>query len=271
MSRKNRQLRRQTQFQRQDQTQRPEENPSFRPNENRTVPPHATVASSATASLSPDPETLPPWLPAGDSWNDLPAAVRQAVPKILVPAYRQFVLQAPDELQRSVGLSLVHLLWLELCDQQNLVEVVANPHGLAATLHRPEEMIDRHLSLIAAKSQTSELLVKIRLVNDALARSTLPLIPLTPDVAPMTELEKQPPVEQLPLPVAGDRPNFHLNENETVPRDALTPDAAPMSELEKQPLMEQLPCHATDVCPNFLSSDNETIPSSPTAEAHAHV
>ena len=83
---------------------------------------HARPRSAAAR-----PRRLPPWLPVGDRWNDLPEAIRQAVPRILVPAYRQFVLDAPDELQRSIGLTLVHLLWLEVCDQMHLVEVVADP------------------------------------------------------------------------------------------------------------------------------------------------
>ena len=100
-----------------------------------------TKRRNKTASASPPPpsrEVLPPWLPVGQRWNDLPEAVRQAVPRILVPAYRQFVLDAPDELQRSIGLTLVHLLWLEVCDQMHLVEVVADPTSLAATLNSPQ-------------------------------------------------------------------------------------------------------------------------------------
>ncbi len=41
-------------------------------------------------------EAPPPWLPTGDRWNDLPEPIRQAVPRILAPAYRQFVLDARD-------------------------------------------------------------------------------------------------------------------------------------------------------------------------------
>jgi hypothetical protein len=136
------------------------------------------IPSSSAIAPPPDRDLLPPWLPVGDRWDDLPEAVRQAVPRILVPAYRQFVLDAPDELQRSVGLTLVHLLWLEVCDQLRLVEVVGDPTSLAATLNNPESMIDRHLNLVAAKSQTAELLVKLRLVNEALARSIAPQRPL---------------------------------------------------------------------------------------------
>jgi hypothetical protein len=141
--------------------------------------PKRKPASPSPNGLAAD-DTLPPWLPVGDRWQNLPAAIRQAVPRVLVPAYRQFVLEAPDELQRSIGLTLVHLIWLEVCDQARLSEVVADPTCLAAVLNDPEKMIDRHLGLVAAKSQTSELLIKLRLVNEALARSAAPAPPGLP-------------------------------------------------------------------------------------------
>jgi hypothetical protein len=137
----------------------------------------------------PAAETLPPWLPTGERWESLPQNLRQAVLRLLTPAYRQFVLDAPDELQRSIGLTLVHLLWLELCSQARLGDVVAAPTCLAAVLNDPEEMIGRYLNLVAAKNQTTELLVKLRLVNEALARSAAT------------------PTPRLPPPV-GDRPEF---------------------------------------------------------------
>ena len=119
----------------------------------------------------PDEEDLPPWLPTGQKWQELPQEIRRAVPRLLTPAYRQFVLEAPDELQRSVGLTLVHLLWLELCNQTRVAEVVADRTCLTAVLNDPEDMIDQHLNLVAAKGQTTELLVKLRLVGEALART----------------------------------------------------------------------------------------------------
>jgi hypothetical protein len=144
----------------------------------------------------PAAENLPPWLPTGERWEALPQNLRQAVPRLLVPAYRQFVLDAPDELQRSVGLTLVHLFWLELCNQARLSEVVADPTCLAAVLNNPEEMIDRHLNLVAAKGQTTELLVKLRLVNEALARS---VAAPPPNLLPPATLASEPsPRNSLP-------------------------------------------------------------------------
>ena len=98
---------------------------------------HRSKPKPPAEALPADAAARPSWLPIGDRWNDLPEAVRQAVPRVILPAYRQFVLDAPDELQRSIGLSLVHLLWLEVCDQSRVTEVVADRSCLAAVPSLP--------------------------------------------------------------------------------------------------------------------------------------
>jgi hypothetical protein len=113
--------------------------------------------------------------------------LRQAVPRILAPAYRQFVLDAPGELERSIGLTLVHLIWLELCGQVQLAVVAADPSSLDAILQDPGEMIDRHLRLATIKCQTAELLVKLRVVNEALDRPQRTLVPALAPPADLTQ------------------------------------------------------------------------------------
>lgn len=194
------------------------------------------TAACAAASPSPDRDTLPPWLPVGSRWNDLPQEIRQAVSRILVPAYRQLVLDAPDELQRSTGLTLVHLLWLELCNQIHMVDVVADPTSFAATMNNPEKMIDQHLNLVAAKSQTAELLVKLRLVNEALARSAVPVnTPLASSAVPLNT-----PLARFGRGAGGEgcsanNPEITLE----LPKDDATPGPTPSSELEKPPSVDQ--------------------------------
>lgn len=106
-------------------------------------------------------------MPDGETWQHLPDGVRQAVSRVLAPAYRRFVLDAPGELERSVGLTLVHLMWLEVCDHVRLAEAAADPTSLAAVLSNPEEMIGRHLHLAASKCRAAELLTKLRMVREA--------------------------------------------------------------------------------------------------------
>ena len=127
---------------------------------------------------TPDPD-IPYWVPSGDGWKNTPEEIRRAIPQVLAPAYRQFVLEASGELERSIGLTLVHLIWLEVCCQVHLAVAAADPTSLAAVLNNPEAMIARHLELVMAKCQAAELLVKMRLVSQSLQRpsSALPILP----------------------------------------------------------------------------------------------
>ena len=83
----------------------------------------STAAKPATA----DPMRMSPLGAPRETWQLLPDGVRRAVSRVLAPAYRRFVLDAPGELERSIGLTLVHLMWLEVCDQVRLAEAAADP------------------------------------------------------------------------------------------------------------------------------------------------
>jgi hypothetical protein len=136
----------------------------------------------AAADAPPRDPNLPHWLLADQRWDALPEEIRQAAPRILAPAYRRFVLDAPDELERSVGLSLVHLMWLELCGQLQMTEATADPTSLAAVLQNPDDLIDRHLRLVATKCQTTELLAKLRIMREMFDRqpAALDALPAPP-------------------------------------------------------------------------------------------
>ena len=66
-----------------------------------------------------------------------------------------------------------------VCGQVQLAVAVTDPTSLAAVLNNPEQMIARHLELVMAKCQASELLVKMRLVGEAMKRTAgaLPILP----------------------------------------------------------------------------------------------
>jgi len=119
--------------------------------------------------LPPRPPTLPStadgphWLPQGPYWDRLPEAIKWAAREILSPAYRQLVVEAPDELQRSTGMTLVHLMWLEICDQIHMAQSVADRESAFAIADPPDRAMEKHLPLVAAKCQVSELLLKLRL------------------------------------------------------------------------------------------------------------
>jgi hypothetical protein len=113
---------------------------------------------------------------AGDFWEDLPEDMREPA-RILPQIYRHFVLEARNQLERSVGATLVHLTWLELCGQVRLAQAMANPNSPEAILDSPEQMIDRHLRLAKAKCQTVALLAKLKAIHNSLACSPAALRP----------------------------------------------------------------------------------------------
>jgi hypothetical protein len=120
---------------------------------------------------SPD---APHWIPDNDAWNTLPKKTRLAVSKILAPAYRRFVLDADDELERTVGMTLVHLIWLEICDQLQMAGALADPLSLDAVINDSKDMVERHIRLAAAKCQSADLMLKVRMINRVLLSQTVP-------------------------------------------------------------------------------------------------
>jgi len=137
------------------------------------------------------PDGAPYWLPAGAFWEHLPEGVRRAVREVLEPAYQRLVRGAPGELERSAGITLVHLMWLEMCDQARLGEMIADRDSIASIIEEPEEWIARHLHLVAAKNSTAELLLKLSMVREALSRVGVPerpTVPALPVAAPRVEV-----------------------------------------------------------------------------------
>jgi len=69
--------------------------------------PRRRKAPPAEDVVAPPGPDAPHWIPTDESWQKLPERIREAVPRILAPAYRRFVLDAPGELERSIGLTLM--------------------------------------------------------------------------------------------------------------------------------------------------------------------
>ena len=99
------------------------------------------------------------------------------------------MLDAPNELERSIGTTLVHLTWLELCGQVQLARVLANPDSPEAILESPEPMIDRHLRLAKVKCQTLAFLARLRAIT------ALPAVH-----CPLPTFPPSPPSVHCPLP-----------------------------------------------------------------------
>ncbi len=161
----------------------------------------------------PEPgDDAPYWLPTGSLWHDLPPAIKKAVHQVLLPLWKGLVLDPQDALERSAGTTLVHLMWLELCDQAHIGSVVGIRDSIFSIRADPDSMIARHLNLISAKNQTWALLARQRMARELLATversvpgpgpNTLPALPFIPDRQPATTLNVPSRAAQHPMPAA---------------------------------------------------------------------
>jgi hypothetical protein len=102
----------------------------------------------------------PFWLAA--RYERLSSGLKTAVAEILVPAYRRLVLNAAEGVEQTIGMSLVHAMWMELCEQSALADVIAESDTVMALVNDREEKIGAHLKLVAAKAELAQLLGRLR-------------------------------------------------------------------------------------------------------------
>jgi hypothetical protein len=116
---------------------------------------------------APDAETLPAippprWVPPGVDFNMFSSEVQIAIVEIINPLYERLVLQTDDSLEKSTGLTVVYLLWMEILNQYELgkqympdafLREAASPYG---------DTFARQLQLVDAKTKTSYILLRLR-------------------------------------------------------------------------------------------------------------
>ncbi|MBE9551932.1 MAG: hypothetical protein IMF05_00580, partial [Proteobacteria bacterium] len=106
--------------------------------------------SSSTRENSPRPF----FVPSDINFDDLSEELKTAIRAVIDPAYRQLVLEARDGLEKSIGVTIVHLLWIEILDQLDLAQSLDDTLQPEAS-DRRFKMIERHLRVVNAKSKAS--------------------------------------------------------------------------------------------------------------------
>ena len=137
----------------------------------RTPKQNATIALSNSAALAPQDAGLPArmggpigppaWVPDNVDFDKMPEAVRQAVAEIIEPAYRRLVTGAEDPLERSVGITIVHLMWLEILQQHEAKQEYLNTSILNVP-HDRYHLIDQHLRTLHTKVKVGYFLSRLR-------------------------------------------------------------------------------------------------------------
>ena len=110
------------------------------------------------------PAPRPYFVPSGLDFDTLPEGLKLAIREIVDPAYSELVLGAADALERAAAVSFVHILWLELLDQQGLGTQIARhlPKGGTVTELVFEDDFNAHLRLLGAKHKAAAFLLRLR-------------------------------------------------------------------------------------------------------------
>ena len=148
-------------------------------------PPNAMIPKPSTPKASPN--GMPYWLPRHPEGKALPPGIRRAVVAVLRPLYKDLVLNAPDELERSTGLTIVHLAWLEVCDQIAMAGQATDPNSILAVVDDFRQRVNRHLELVDTKCRATELLMR-----DPRRLPTGPLHPVPISPAPRPRPSRSP-------------------------------------------------------------------------------
>lgn len=108
-----------------------------------------------------DETSIPPyWIPEHVEFDRLPKNLQQAIKGAVEPLYRKLVLEAKP-IDQSIGISIVHLLWLEIFDQ---LELGRDSTSARPTIEPDEraKLIERHLRTVGAKLKAHNLLLRVK-------------------------------------------------------------------------------------------------------------
>ncbi len=103
----------------------------------------------------------PYWIPTGVDFDRFPAELRTAIREIINPAYRELVEQARDGLEKSAGLTVIWLLWLEIVDHIQMAHTFTTARSIMQMSEEREQLITRHLRLAGSKIKASSFLLSL--------------------------------------------------------------------------------------------------------------
>lgn len=113
---------------------------------------------------NPPDGARPLFIPPGVDWEALPEELQQAISALVNPAYQNLVLEARSGLEQSTGLTLVHLLWLEILDQIQLGQLLLAADSADSADCGAESRaraIAQHLKLVQAKLKAGSFVLRL--------------------------------------------------------------------------------------------------------------
>ncbi len=115
---------------------------------------------------TPLPGTRPLWIPDGVDFDALPKPLQCAVADIINPTYNELVLQAQTGLERSVGLTYTHLLWLAAIDMIEIARDMGPGLERGEGTDQHQKKIKRHLRLVGQKDRLAKFLLEAQKFYD---------------------------------------------------------------------------------------------------------
>ena len=104
--------------------------------------------------------TRPYWIPAGVDFDSMSDELKAAIVGFINPAYRELVLRAREGLEQSTGMTIVHLMWLEVMDQ---IHMGKDFEGAGEPNRSKEHAknVSQYLRLAGAKNKASSFLLRM--------------------------------------------------------------------------------------------------------------
>jgi hypothetical protein len=107
-----------------------------------------------------DEAPLPLWAERDVAFKKLSPDQQHSLRQIVGPLYQQFVVEPHDPLERSCGISVIHLIWSELLKQCALASLNYSRDDYSET--RRGQQFTELFQLLNAKCQLSTLLIQLR-------------------------------------------------------------------------------------------------------------
>ena len=114
------------------------------------------------SALASEDARCPLWVPQGADLEVVPQEVRQAIVEVVQPVYERIVLAADDPLEKSLGVTTAHLLWLEVLQQFDLKREYLQYSAVLGLSENRGAMIEQHLRIIYSKVKVGYFLARLR-------------------------------------------------------------------------------------------------------------
>lgn len=108
----------------------------------------------------------PIWMPRGADLSQVPDELREAAMRIIKPMYEESVLWSDDPLEKSLGVTVTHLLWLELIQQYDIRREYTTVNATLGIPYPVHGAIEQLLRTIGSKVRVGHLMLQIRKLRE---------------------------------------------------------------------------------------------------------